>query len=268
MAVTPPLPGPIALVGSGEYLPQMEEIDSLLLAGVGGSAARVVILATAAGREEPSSPARWTQAGRDHFARLGVQVEPAGILTRADAGDPRWLPLLEAADFFYFSGGSPGHVVETLAGSPAWEVIRRRHAGGAVLAGCSAGAMAFGGYIAGPRALLSMAAAIPWPAALRRRAPGIGGWHPALGLLPRLIVLPHFDRLTKTVSRRMLARAARAIPAGVTLIGVDEDTALLRLAPSLPSRWQVRGRGTVSVFTGESTDVAVHRSGEHLALHT
>ncbi len=139
----------------------MEEIDSLLLSSVGGSAARAVTLATTTGWEEPGSPTRWTQAGRGHFACLGVQVEPAGILTRADAGDPRWLPLLEMTDFFYFSGGSPGHVVKTLAGSPAWEVVRRRCSQSARHRRRDAGALAFGGYVAGPRALLSMAVAIP-----------------------------------------------------------------------------------------------------------
>ena len=239
--------GPIALVGSGEYLPQMEDIDQMLLERVGGRAARVVVLATAAGLEAPASAQRWVRMGVEHFARLGARATPVGILVRDDAFDPQWLPLLEAADFIYFSGGSPQHVIQTLESSPAWEVIRARHVAGAVLAGCSAGAMAFGALTLQPRA---------W-----RRGPGDGdasgapNWYPALGLLGRVIVLPHFDRMASRMGRETLALLAAAVPVGLTLIGVDEDTALVRVNDSSPaaepSRWQVMGRRGVSVFTAD-----------------
>ncbi len=247
-------PGPIALVGSGEYLPQMENVDRGLLERVGGGSARVVVLATAAGLEAPASPERWTRMGVEHFARLGARAEPVGILVRDDAFDPRWLPLLGAADFIYFSGGSPQHVIQTLEHSPAWEVIRARHAAGAILAGCSAGAMAFGALTLQPRAL--------W-----RRGPGDDDasraltWYPALGLLGRVIVLPHFDRMASRMGRETLALLAAAVPMGLTLIGVDEDTALVRVHASPlsagSSPWQVMGRQGVSVFT---VDGEVHHA--------
>src|SRR5947209_4497326 len=130
-AMSPPA-GPIALVGSGEYLTQMEETDRLLLDQVGGPSARVVVLPTAAGLEDPSSPRRWAEMGVRHFTRLGARVEAAHILVREDAFDERWLPTLQQADFIYFSGGSPRDVIEALSGSPAWATIEARHAAGAV----------------------------------------------------------------------------------------------------------------------------------------
>src|SRR5258707_13343204 len=172
--------GPIALVGSGEYLPQMDNIDRMLLEHVGGGSARVVVLATAAGLEAPASPQRWARMGVEHFARLGARANPVGILVRDDAFDPRWLPLLEAADFIYFSGGSPQHVIQTLENSPAWEVIRARHVAGAVLAGCSAGAMAFGALTLQTRALWRRGAG-------DRGATHAPNWDAAPGLLRRLI---------------------------------------------------------------------------------
>jgi len=249
-------PGPLALVGSGEYLPEMEETDAALLEMVGGAAsARVVILATASGLEPPESPARWTRLGLDHFARLGARVEVVPILRREDALDPRWLPPLEAANFFYFSGGDPGHVVATLRDSPAWEAIRARHLAGAALAGCSAGAMAICGLTARVRALA-------------------GGedaqWQPALGLLPRLIVLPHFDRIAGFIGTERLQRAVRAVPDGSTLLGVDEETALVRVAtgdgPGSPDRWQVFGRQGVSLFVAGEEDPRRLAAGQHVDL--
>ncbi len=246
--------GPIALVGSGEYLPQMEDIDRILLEHVGGGSARIVVLPTAAGLEIAASPQRWARMGVEHFARLGARAKPVGILVRDDALDPQWLPLLEEADFIYFSGGNPQHVIQTLANSPAWDVIRARHAAGAALAGCSAGAMAFGALTLQPRALWRPGQGDGDPS----RAPN---WYPALGLLGRAIVLPHFERMAARMGRETLARLAASVPVGMTLIGVDEDTALVRVPDSPPvagpALWQVLGRQGVSVFTG---DGEVHRA--------
>jgi cyanophycinase len=250
--------GPIALVGSGEYLPQMESVDRMLLEQVGGASARVVVLATAAGLEAPASPQRWTRMGVEHFARLGARAQPLDILVREDAFDAQWLPVLGAADFIYFSGGSPQHLIQTMEKSPAWDVIRARHAAGAVLAGCSAGAMAFGALTLQPRGL--------W-----RRGPDDKdgpSWYPALGLLGRLIVLPHFDRMAARMGRETLAQLAASVPVGLTLIGVDEDTALVRVQPgpssSRPELWRVMGRQGVSIFTADGE--VHHMAGATLRL--
>ena len=108
--------------------------------------------------------------------------------------------------------------------------------------------MAFGGMTLQPRAL--------W-----RQAPGdreagrAPNWHPALGVVGRVIVLPHFDRMASRMGRETLALLAASVPAGLTLIGVDEDTALVHVhdgpPPGGPSLWQVMGRQGVSVFTAD-----------------
>lgn len=251
-------PGPIALVGSGEYLDVMIDTDRRLLDAAGGDArARVVVLPTASGMEEPGSPARWSRMGIEHFTRLGATVEAAPILTREAAHDPQWLALLERAHFFYFSGGNPQHLIGVMAGSPAWAVIRRRHAQGAVLAGCSAGAMAICGHTAARLRTLG-----------QREAPE---WIPALGVLPRLIVLPHFDRMASFIGHDPFTSIVRAIPEGVTLLGVDEDTALVRLDPASDghgcTRWRVMGRRTVSVYQpADPHGPIVFRSGEQVEI--
>ncbi|HVA92356.1 MAG TPA: Type 1 glutamine amidotransferase-like domain-containing protein [Chloroflexota bacterium] len=238
--------GPIALVGSGEFLPVMDETDLALLEQLGGpAAARVVVLPTASGLEEPASPARWARMGVEHYTRLGARVEAAPILNRDDALDPGWLPLLEAADFFYFSGGNPQHLIETMRGAPAWDAIRRRHAEGAVLAGCSAGAMAICGRTSRLRAL---------------REAGNPEWIPALGVLPDLIVIPHYDRMAAFVGQDVVDRVVASVPEGAVLLGIEEDTALARLNGG----WRVMGARKVWAFTTHGG--TAHAAGDQVEV--
>ena len=57
--------GQIALLGSGEYLPVMDDVDRYLLenCGADGRKPRVVCLPTAAGREGDASVTRWSKMG-------------------------------------------------------------------------------------------------------------------------------------------------------------------------------------------------------------
>jgi cyanophycinase len=240
-------PGALALVGSGEYTLAMNETDRLLLDSLNVSrAARVALLPTASALEQ-GAPERWNRMGIEHFAALGAQVVPLMLLTRDDAADPQIVAALHAADLFYFSGGDPQHLVETLRGTPSWDTIRERHAGGAVIAGCSAGAMMLGGYTLGIRALMN-GQPPQWPG--------------ALGLLPHIAVMPHFDRAAQFIGEERFRALIAAAPAGVMLVGVDEDTALLHLPTA---GWRVLGRQTVSVFDGTGGR-AIYHAGDHVLL--
>ncbi|HEX9372322.1 MAG TPA: Type 1 glutamine amidotransferase-like domain-containing protein [Roseiflexaceae bacterium] len=240
-------PGPLALVGSGEYLPQMDAIDRLLLDALGGPAARVAVIPTASGLE-PGMPERWNAMGLEHFRALGADVASVMLVSRADAYDPRIVAALRSADLYYFSGGSPDHAVETLRDSPAWDVIRERYLAGAVLAGCSAGAMMLGGFTLSVRGVM------------RGQPPQ---WPPALGLVPGIAVMPHFDRVADFAGAEMFRAILAAAPRGVTLLGVDEDTALVRLPTDggAAPRWQVLGRQTVSVFDVDGRRT-IYQAGE------
>ena len=222
------VPGPLALVGSGEYTPAMLETDRRLLEMLGHPSARVALLATASA-PEPGMPDRWNQMGLAHFAALGAEVFAPALLTRADAFDAQIVAALGSADMFYFSGGDPQYLIEILRDTPAWQVIRERHESGAILAGCSAGAMMLGGYTLGIRALIA------------GQPPN---WPPALGLLPHLAVLPHFDRAAQYMGEELLRAVLAVAPAGVTLLGIDEDTALVRNGDA----WLVSGRQSITVF--------------------
>src|SRR5689334_5791296 len=102
--------GPVALVGSGEFLEVMNETDRFLLETLGGpDRALVAVIPTASGLE-PGSPQRWADLGLNHFRRLGASVEAVMIVNRQDTADPAILELLGKANFFYFSGGNPNYL--------------------------------------------------------------------------------------------------------------------------------------------------------------
>ncbi len=130
---------PIALVGSGEYLPVMTEIEGALIAG---RAPRYVQLATAAAPEGQQSLDRWQRLGKQQADRLGVEQVVVDVRTRADADNPAFAAAIGGAGLIYLSGGNPAYLAETLRDTAVWHAIVAAHQVGAAVAGCSAGAMA------------------------------------------------------------------------------------------------------------------------------
>jgi cyanophycinase-like exopeptidase len=61
-----------------------------------------------------------------------------------------------------------------------------------------------------------------------------------LGAVPKLLVLPHFDRLQEWAPGTAEVVTAQ-VPAGMTLVGIDEETAIVCDGNDL-SRWVVHGR--------------------------
>jgi cyanophycinase-like exopeptidase len=220
-------PGRLALVGSGEYLPVMEEIEGWLLQD---RPARYVQLATAAAPEGERSLARWHELGAQAAARLGVEQVVVDVRTRSDADDPAHAESIAGAGLVYLSGGNPDFLAGTLRGTRVWAAILAEWRAGASLAGCSAGAMALGGYVP------------------NFRHPKKGGTD-GLGVVPQLRVLPHFDKYSKMIPDFALKPL---ITDDAIVVGIDEDTALVSDGPSEDGLWEFRSRGRQSAWTIES----------------
>ena len=62
------MPGPVALVGAGEFLPAMADVDAGLLASTGVARPRVVVLPTASYPDGEDVFQRWASMGVAHFA--------------------------------------------------------------------------------------------------------------------------------------------------------------------------------------------------------
>lgn len=241
--------GPVALLGSGEYTAAMVETDRLLLSALAAARPRVALIPAASGLE-PGMPERWNRMGEQHFAGLGAVPLPLPLVSRDDAQNPAVLAELRSADLFYFSGGSPEHLVETMHATPAWELICAGLAAGGGIAGCSAGAMMMSAYTLRVR---SVAAGQP------------PHWVSALNVVPGLVVMPHFDRMVSYVGYEVFQAIVATVPQSVQLVGIDEDTALIRLAAEQP--WLVSGRQTVVLLDPDGTN-RVYTAGEEVPLIT
>ena len=208
-------PGPLALVGSGEYLPQMTDLEGELLEG---RPPRYVQLATASVPDGPAVLDRWHRLGVAQAERLGVEAVILEVGDREDANSAELASRVAGAGLIYLSGGHPGYLADTLRDTAVWAAIEQAWRDGAALAGCSAGAMAL----------------TSWVPSLRH--PRDGGT-PGIGLLPHLRVIPHFDAFASMLPD-LITRFLIPHETSVTVLGVDEDTALV----GGPYEWTVRGR--------------------------
>jgi cyanophycinase len=218
--------GAIALVGSGEYLPQAQALESelLRLAISRGKSNTFIQIPTAAGKEGSESLDFWRARGAKQGERIGCEVIYLPVLTREDAHNLDFIAKIESAGLIYFSGGDPVNLAEVFRDTPLWSAIVSAWESGSSLAGCSAGAMAFGGKIIG----------------IRRSHISEG-----LNLLPEIEVIPHYDKFLGWLPDRVAAAIVRK-DANTTLLGIDEDTALV-----LTDRWRKYGSGKVHLLRGE-----------------
>jgi cyanophycinase len=231
------MPGPVALVGAGEFLPAMSEFDAGLLAATGRSRPRVAILPTASYPDGEEVFARWAALGVSHFGELGAEVEPVLVRDRAGADDPAAAQAIGEADLVYLSGGKPAYLLGVIDGSAVGRAIAAAHERGAVMAGCSAGAIVLAGHTFDFRVGL-----LPWP--LR--------WRAGLGLVPGASVVPHYDAWPEPLS----ALVALQAPRDTLVLGIDEETAVV----GRDGAWQVHGRSRVTVWRGRHRDR--YRAGE------
>ncbi|MBU6254511.1 MAG: Type 1 glutamine amidotransferase-like domain-containing protein, partial [Acidobacteria bacterium] len=120
-----PTLGSLALVGSGEYLIQMLELESSLIQdGIkNGKKARFIQIPTAAGQESLDRIKYWKELGRAQGERLGVEVEFLEILDREHALDQQIASLISDSALIYLSGGDPHHLAESLINTPVLDAI-------------------------------------------------------------------------------------------------------------------------------------------------
>ena len=213
--------GPVALHGGGEFLPGDEGFLHAMveLAPRSDGVVRVAVVPTAAARGRPAlAAANGVAAFHRIAAAAGVLVVAAAVLIvdAVSVGDPSLAGQLAAATLIYLPGGDPDLIPTLYPGSLAWAAIERAHAGGALLAGASAGAMALAAWTWTP-----------------------GGGIPGLAVVKGFGVAPHADAASW---KQAVARYGAAVPADLGFLGVAERTGVI-VPAATGEPWRVVGEG-------------------------
>jgi cyanophycinase len=251
--------GPVALHGGGEFLPGDEPFLRKLLdaasiaadARAGHAAAiRVVVVPTAAARQNPDAASRF---GTSAFQRVAdadggrpVHIETARVVDAISAEDPGTASRLADADLIYLPGGDPDVIPTLLPTSGAWRAMDAARQRGAVMAGASAGAMGL--------------CQLTWtPDGIR-----IG-----LGVVRGLVVFPHADAESWASRTAWFEMAATA---RVGVLGIGERTGVI--SPAHPDRhgngatatWQVIGEREVRWLEPGAGEPSILVDGETIDL--
>ncbi len=236
--------GSLALVGSGEYLPEMAPFEKSLIEDGerNGKAPTYIQIPTAAGRESQDRLNYWKQLGKEQAERLGVQQLFLPIYTREDAHNPIYIDQIQNSALMYMSGGDPHYLAETLIDTPLWKAMYANWQSGASLAGCSAGAMVLSTQIPNFRFL--------------KKAPSAG-----LSLIPNIRVIPHFNKFFKWIPESA-AKILLHVPDDTILIGVDELTAIVKRTGN--ASWSVYGEAKVHILKGMAEQQLTNNQEIHL----
>jgi len=229
-------PGALALVGSGEYLPVMQDLESALIDSgmANGKPNRFLQIPTAAGEESRERLEFWEMRGAEQARRIGTVQDFLPIFNREDAFNSEYISRVKDAALIYFSGGDPGYLANSVRDTPLWAEIEKSWLAGASLAGCSAGAMAMSSDV---------------PNFFRMKNEGIPGFN----VIPHIRPIPHYNKFFGWIPDSA-AKIVMKAPEGTLIIGIDEDTALvtgLDEGTSLSQNtWQVYGEASVHILSG------------------
>ncbi len=252
-----PVPGPIALLGSGETSSSGRKVFERLMDCLPPSP-RVALLETPAGFELNAS--RVVKRVADflchHLQNYNPQPEliPARQRgTRFSPDDPEIAAPLLTADLIFMGPGSPTYAVRQLRGSHTWDYLQVAHRRGAALALASAAVIAISAWALPVYEIYKVGEDLHWKPGLDLLAP--------FGL--SLVFVPHWDNREggeDLDTRYCFMGKARfdplleLLPPRQTVVGIDEHTTLwIDIAAR---RCEVLGRGVVTrLRDGQATQM-------------
>lgn len=227
--------GPIMAIGGAEDKLDDKVILATFVQLAGGRDARIVIVPTASSIE--AAGVRYKAI----FLGLGASsAEVVYIADRQDANGDAPLDLLQEATGIFLTGGNQMRLSTILGGTRAAELIRRRNAEGAIVAGTSAGASILSSY------MVAFGASGETPK--QRMAQIVAGF----SLAPDLIIDQHF-RQRDRIGRLLSLVAANP---GLLGVGIDEDTAVLISSDRV---LEVLGRHSVTLVDGSDIYSDIHQ---------
>jgi hypothetical protein len=247
-------PGPIVLFGSGETSPSAQKVFDYILQGMPASP-RIALLETPAGFELNSEQVigrigDFLQHNLQNY-RPRVEVIPARAKGSAfSPDDPEITAPLLTADMVFMGPGSPTYAVRQLKDSLAWHTLQARHRLGAALVFASAAVIAISRYALPVYEIYKVGEDLHWK--------------PGLDLLGQydlpLVFIPHWnnnDGGTELDTSRCFMGQARfaslmaQLPSGLTVMGIEENTALI-LEPAAGEGRVIGAGGVTLIHTGHN----------------
>jgi hypothetical protein len=242
-------PGLVILLGSGERTPSGQRIFEWLFRQL-PTPVRLAILETPAGFE-PNSDHVAGQIGEflgHHLQNYDPQITIVPARKRGtpfSPDDAGMAALLPGADAIFAGPGSPTYAVRQLQGSLTWQTLVACHRLGAAVVLASAAAIASGTLALPVYEIYKVGEDLHWHEGL--------DFFGAFGL--RLVVTPHWnnqdggealDTSHGYMGLERFVSLLELLPPGLTVVGIDEQTALvLDMAAGSCS---VLGRGGVTVL--------------------
>ena len=196
--------GTVCLQGGAEFGPLCHEMDADLLARADGPVVVSALAGTPGGDYRTAS-----ENGVRHFRALGAQDVVAAPDARQDRDAA--LEVLRRARLLVLPGGSPSRLLGALRSTGVDRVLTDLLADGGVVSGSSAGAMVLGGWTVLPDAAAASAAGGP-------------SVEPGLGVVPDVLVLPHW---TARGRADWVAAVERTVPPELLLLGIPEQSGVV-----------------------------------------
>lgn len=254
-----PTVGLVALFGSGETSASGRKVFEWVLRRV-VQKPRVAILETPAGFELNSAHVagrigEFLQARLQNYRPLVTVVPARRRGTPFSPDDPALARSVLDAEVVFLGPGSPTYAVRQLSDSVVWHCAVARHRLGAALVLASAAAIAVSQYVLPVYEIYKAGLDPHWQTGLNFFAP--------FGL--RLVFIPHWNnrdggaeldtsRCFMGQERFDLLRAA--LPAEVTVVGIDEHTALVMDLTA--GKGRVIGKGGVAIQRGEAQETIMN----------
>lgn len=189
--------GLICLQGGDEFMPCCRAMDEAWLERAGRGVVAITPLACAAGMEYRTA----ARNGAEYLRELGLT--DIVVAPEPDVSLRGTVHAIIDSDIVVIPGGSPARIVKRVIHTAVGGALRAHLAGGGTLIGASAGAMVLGEMMVVPGDEMHV--------------------RPALGAVPGVLVLPHYDAPHHDVVRRLSSQ----VDDGVTIVGIPSCCGVL-----------------------------------------
>ncbi|MBN1963395.1 MAG: Type 1 glutamine amidotransferase-like domain-containing protein [Anaerolineae bacterium] len=225
--------GYLILNGGEAFTPRTKLLDHSWLSLIRGQSRPRLMVVPVASVDKPFKAA---DEAAHYFKNLATFAEYTLITDQLTANTAQHVEPLDKVDVICFTDGSPVDMVERLRGTKTEAALHRALARKACVMGTGASAMALGGAF--------------WLS---------GAWETGLGLAPHLAILPHHQIVQMRLPpERLLAE----LPPGITVIGIDDATALIGYPDDT---YQAEGEGHVTVYRSVEQQDS-YRAGDRFSL--